>query len=155
MLQCVCATTQAFTAMLATVLGGIAAGGLFAASILRSPRDHYASLGIIQALTGVAAAGSMTFLLWTVEQGWKTMGLWSAVLTAILPPSILMGAGFPLALGMAGRRGGNDREHDIARRVGRMYSLNVAGAIAGSLLAGFVFLPRLGSVNALIVLSAL
>ena len=36
-----------------------------------------------------------------------------------------------------------------------MYSLNVAGAIAGSLLAGFVLLPRLGSVGALIALAAL
>jgi spermidine synthase len=144
MLQFVVATTQAFTAMLATVLGGIAIGGLIAAWMLRSPRDHYASLGVVQALTGVAAAGSMTFLLWTVEQGWKTMGLWQAVILAILPPSILMGIGFPLALGIAG-----------ARRVGSMYSLNVAGAIAGSLLAGFVLLPRIGSVDALIALAAL
>jgi spermidine synthase len=155
MLQFVVATTEAFTAMLATVLGGIAIGGLIAAWLLRSSRDRYASLGMVQALTGIAAAGSMTLLLWTVEQGWKTMGLWPAVLTAILPPSILMGVGFPLALGMAGQRGDSDREHDIARRVGSMYSLNVAGAIAGSLLAGFVLLPRLGSVNALLVLSAL
>jgi spermidine synthase len=155
MLQFVIATTQAFTAMLATVLGGIAIGGLIAAWVLRSPRDHYASLGIVQALTGVAAAGSMTFLLWTVEQGWKTMGLWQAVILAILPPSIFMGIGFPLALGIAGRRLDDDRQEDVARRIGAMYSLNVAGAIAGSLLAGFVLLPRLGSVNALIALSAL
>jgi spermidine synthase len=179
MLQFVVATTQAFTAMLATVLGGIAAGGLVAAWILRSPRDHYASLGIIQALTGVAAAGSMTFLLWTVEHGWKTMGLWQAVILAILPPSIFMGIGFPLALGIAGASGGDDggqtpksslktgmisgsdphHPHHphahIARRIGAMYSVNVAGAIAGSLLAGFVLLPRIGSVNALIALAAL
>jgi spermidine synthase len=155
MLQFVIATTEAFTAMLATVLGGIAIGGLIAAGLLRRSRDQYVSLGMVQALTGVAAAGSMTFLLWTVEHGWKTMGLWPAVLTAILPPSVLMGIGFPLALGIAGRRGDSDREHDIARRVGSMYSLNVAGAIAGSLLAGFVLLPRLGSVNALIALSAM
>jgi spermidine synthase len=155
MLQFVIATTEAFTAMLATVLGGIALGGLIATWLLRSPRDHYASLGIVQALTGIAAAGSMTFLLWTVAQGWKTMGLWPAVLIAILPPSICMGVGFPLALGIAGRRAAGDREHDIARRVGVLYSLNVAGAIAGSLLAGFVLLPRLGSVDALIVLCGL
>lgn len=155
MLQFVVATTQAFTAMLATVLGGIAIGGLVAASLLRSRRDHYAALGAVQALTGIAAAGSMTFLLWTVEHGWRTMGLWPAVLTAILPPSICMGIGFPLALGIAGRRREQDHEHDIARRVGAMYSLNVAAAIAGSLLAGFVFLPRLGSVDALIALSGL
>jgi spermidine synthase len=155
MLQFVIATTEAFTAMLATVLGGIAIGGLLAAWLLRSARDPYAALGAVQSLTGVAAAGSMTFLLWTVAQEWKTMGLWPAVLIAILPPSICMGIGFPLALGIAGRRSAGDRDHDIARRVGGMYALNVCGAIAGSLLAGFVLLPRLGSVNALIVLSAL
>jgi spermidine synthase len=155
MLQFVIATTQAFTAMLATVLGGIAVGGLIAAWLLRSPRDHYAALGVVQAMTGVAAAGSMTFLLWSVDAGWNTMALWPAVLIAILPPSIFMGIGFPLALGVAGRRADSDHDYDVARRVGGMYSLNVAGAIVGSLLAGFVILPRAGSVNALIALSAL
>lgn len=174
MLQFVIATTEAFTAMLATVLGGIALGGLIATWILRSPRDQVAALGIVQALTGVAAAGSMTFLLWTVEQGWKTMGLWPAVLLAILPPSFFMGIGFPLALGIAGARRGQtpkfaletglisgsdpfspSEPEDVARRIGVMYSLNVAGAIAGSLLAGFVLLPRIGSVNALIALAGL
>ena len=48
-----------------------------------------------------------------------------------------------------------DREEDVARRVGVMYSLNVAGAIAGSLGAGFLLLPRIGSVNALIALAAM
>ena len=155
MLQFVIATTEAFTAMLATVLGGIAIGGLMAAWLLRSTRDHHAALGIVQALTGVAAAASMTFLLWTVEHGWKTMGLWPAVLLAILPPSICMGIGFPLALGIAAANPPSDHGEDVASRIGALYSLNVAGAIAGSLLAGFVFLPRLGSVNALIALAAL
>jgi spermidine synthase len=175
MLQFVIATTEAFTAMLATVLGGIAIGGLIAAWIARSPRDHFAALGLVQALTGVASVGSMTFLLWTVEQGWKTLGLWPAVLLAILPPAIFMGIGLPLALSIGGAKWGqppksalttgmisgsdpnppSDRPEDVARRVGAMYSLNVAGAIAGSLLAGFVLLPRLGSVNALIALAAL
>jgi spermidine synthase len=144
MLQFVIATTEAFTAMLATVLGGIAIGGLIAAWLLRRERDRVATLGIIQALTGIAAAGSMTFLLWTVEQGWRTMALWPAVILAILPPSIFMGIGFPLALGMAG-----------AGRVGLLYALNVAAAIAGSLGAGFILLPRIGSVNALVALSGL
>ena len=155
MLQFVIATTQAFTAMLATVLGGIAVGGLIAAWILTKPRDHAAALGIVQAFTGVAAVGSMTFLLWTVEQGWRTMGLWQAVVIAILPAALFMGMGFPLALGIAGRRSDGDREEDVARRVGVMYSLNVAGAIAGSLGAGFLLLPRIGSVNALIALAAM
>jgi spermidine synthase len=110
-------------------------------------------LGLVQALTGAAAVFSMSFLLWTVANGWKTMGLWPAVLIAILPPSLFMGVGFPLALGIAGR--GHDGPAAIARRVGALYALNVAGAIAGSLAAGFLLLPRLGSVNSLIALSAL
>jgi spermidine synthase len=144
MLQFVIATTQAFTAMLAVVLGGIAIGGLIAAWLLRRPRDHAATLGIVQALTGLAAAGSMTFLLWTVERGWRTMALWPAVILAILPGALFMGIGLPLALGMAGYT-----------RVGVLYAVNVAGAILGSLGAGFVLLPRIGSVNALLVLAGL
>ena len=66
MLQFVVATTEAFTAMLTTVLGGIALGGMLAAVILRSRRDLSTILGIVQATTGVAAVGSMSFLLWTV-----------------------------------------------------------------------------------------
>lgn len=144
MLQFVIATTQAFTAMLATVLAGIAVGGLIAAWLLRRARDHAPTLGVVQGLTGLAAAGSMTFLLWTVEQGWRTMALWPAVIIAIFPSALFMGVGFPLALGMAGHA-----------RVGPLYAVNVAGAIAGSLAAGFVLLPRIGSVNALIVLAGL
>lgn len=155
MLQFVVATTEAFTAMLTTVLGGIAAGGMVAALILRSRRDQSTTLGIVQAVTGVAAVGSMSFLLWTVKHGWGTMDLWRAVVIAILPPSLGMGIGFPLALGMAARSIAVIDRGEIARRIGRLYSLNVAGAILGSLVGGFLLLPGLGSVNALIALGAM
>ena len=155
MLQFVVATTEAFTAMLTTVLGGIAVGGMLAAVILRSRRDHSASLGIMQALTGIAAVGSMSFLLWTVQHGWDTMELWRAVLIAILPPALCMGIGFPLALGLAARSGGAagarrarqpDRTPVFAQRRRRD---------SGSLVGGFILLPRAGSVNALIALGAM
>ena len=155
MLQFVVATTEAFTAMLTTVLGGIAIGGILAALILRSRRDHTSALGIVQALTGVAAVGSMSFLLWTVKEGWDTMALWRAVLIAILPPALCMGIGFPLALGMAARAMVAVDRIELARRIGRLYSLNVAAAILGSLVGGFLLLPRAGSVNTLIALGAM
>lgn len=156
MLQFVVATSEAFTAMLATVLGGIAIGGLIAARILRQPADRVASLAAVQALTGIAAVGGMTLLMWTVARDWNTMGLWPAVLIAILPSSILMGIGFPLALGIAARPSGDalDRS-EVGRRVGMLYAMNVTGAIVGSLAAGFVLLPLLGSVQALIFLAAI
>jgi hypothetical protein len=102
MLQFVVATTEAFTAMLTTV-SAVLLRRMLAALILRSRRDQSAMLGIVQATTGVAVIGSMSFLLWTVERGWGTMALWPAVLIAILPPSVCMGIGFPMALGMAAR----------------------------------------------------
>ncbi|MFM8532589.1 MAG: fused MFS/spermidine synthase [Acidimicrobiia bacterium] len=152
MLQFVAATTEAFTAMLTTVLGGIAMGGFIAAVILRSNRHPAAALGVVQTLTGVTAIASMSALLWTVTHGWDTMQLWRAVLIAILPPSLCMGAGFPLALGLAAR---STDPRNLARRIGSLYSLNVAGAILGSLGTGFVLLTRAGAVNTLIVLGAL
>ena len=83
----------------------------------------------------------MSFLLWTVKHGWGTMELWRAVLIAILPPSLCMGVGFPLALGMAARSIDVSRRGELAARIGRLYSLNVAGAILGSLVGGFLLLP--------------
>ena len=152
MLQFVAATSEAFTAMLTTVLGGMALGGLVATLLLRSRRDLSAALGMAQSMTGIAAVASMSCLLWTVKHGWETMDLWPAVLIAILAPSLFMGLGFPLALGIATRA--ESVPSELARRVGRLYSFNVAGAIAGSLGAGFVLLPTAGSVNTLIGLSA-
>ena len=113
-------------------------GGMLAALILRSPRDR---VGDAWHRAGARPAsprsGSMSFLLWTVAHGWKTMELWRAVVIAILPPSLCMGIGFPLALGMAARSGDAIDRGELARRIGRLYSLNVAGAILGSLVGGF------------------
>lgn len=156
MLQFVVATTEAFTAMLATVLFGIALGGFLAARILRTGARATMWLAVVQAATGLATVASMSFLLWTIAADWKTTGLWTAVLIAILPAAIAMGVGFPLALGLVtgGSAGGHDRA-EIGRRVGVMYALNVAGAIAGSLAAGFLLLPWLGAQQALIAVAGL
>ena len=156
MLQFVVATTEAFTAMLTTVLGGIAIGGLIAAAIQRSERDRSIVLALAQALTGIVTVASMAFLLWVAKNGWPGLTLWRAVLAAILPPAICMGIGFPLALGLAMRStAAGASAGTIAGRVGRLYSVNVAAAIAGSLGAGFLLLPLAGSVNALIALAAM
>jgi len=154
MLQFVVATTEAFTAMLATVLAGIAIGGLIAMRLQRTRADVSRWLIAVQVATGLATVASMSFLTWTIEQGWKTTGIWPAVLIAILPPAIAMGIGFPLALGLAAGPGHADLDRsEVGRRVGVMYAINVGGAIAGSLVAGFVLLPWLGAVSALIVMA--
>lgn len=152
MLQFVTATTEAFTAMLTTVLGGIALGGLVAARMLRRPGEMIHRLAGVQLLTGLFTVASMKFLLFSVAAGWKTMGLWNAVLIAIFLPALFMGIGFPLALGIAAR---GAARAGLAGRIGALYSLNVASAIAGSLAAGFLLLPMAGSLSSLIILAGL
>ncbi len=130
LLQFVATTTHAFTAMLATVLAGLAIGGLVAAWILARDRDWFAWVASTQAAAGVAAVASMNALMWTHERGWHSTGIWYVVIIAILPAAVLMGAGFPLALGIAtGVREGpestaEDRDHENASRVGRLYAGN-------------------------------
>ena len=65
---------------------------------------------------------------------------------------LLMGAAFPIGLHLwsAGARD----TATVVRRVGTFSALNVTGAIAGSIAAGFVLLPLLGSRTTLIALSA-
>jgi spermidine synthase len=155
MLQFVTATSEAFTAMLATVLAGIAIGGVLASWMLRRPISLPFWLTVVQAVTGFATVASMSVLLWTVSRGWDTMLLWRAVGIAIFAPAVAMGVGFSLALGAASRaRSAASGAIGIADRIGRLYALNVVGAIAGSLAAGFVLLPWLGAMHALVALSA-
>ena len=156
MLQFVVATTEAFTAMLATVLAGIALGGLIAMRLQRTRADVPRWLIAVQVGTGVVTVASMSFLTWTIQHGWQTTGIWPAVLIAILPPAIAMGIGFPLALGLVAAPGRGDLDRsEVGRRVGVMYAINVGGAIVGSLVAGFVLLPWLGAVSSLVVMAGL
>jgi len=70
-----------------------------------------------------------------------------AALPIVLPPTLLMGASFPLVVAAA--RGG-----DLGARAGRIYAANTAGSIVGALGAGFVLVPLAGSQNGLLVLGA-
>lgn len=160
------ATTYAFTTMLATVLGGIAVGGAIAARMLRTERDRTVTLAVLQLATGNAVLVSAIFLAWSYDAGWKTAAPIQACVAAIFPAAVLMGVSFPVAL----RAGSRSRPADAglsavappeatgaeadaartARTVGLLYAANVAGAIAGALLGGFVLLPQLGTRVALI-----
>ena len=105
------------------------------------------------AATGALTVLSMRGLLWLTAHDTLPITLWVAVCVAILPPSILMGAGFPLGMTIAMRVQTGVRR--MAEQVGKVYASNVAGAIAGSLITGFELLPWLGSRQSLILLAAL
>jgi spermidine synthase len=70
----------------------------------------------------------------------------------MLPATLLLGLAFPMGLSLWA---GDDTSQDTTRRVGTFYSLNVLGAIGGSIAAGFVSLPALGSQGSLLLASGL
>lgn len=138
------ATTYAFTAMLATVLAGIALGSLMAAAFLRRREPALWLFGALHGGIGLAALGGVVLLASTYRGSGGIANLAAGAALTILPTAVLMGAAFPIGcrLWLASRE-------DAGRRVGVLYSVNVAGAIAGSLVTGFALLPRLGAAGSL------
>ena len=158
-------TAYAFTIMLACVLAGIALGSATAAPLLRMRVRWLPALAVIQTLIGVAAVLSFNALTntqamtdvagpWFDRMGLNTYlaPLAASSLAAMLPTTLLLGLAFPIGLSLWA---GDDPDEDTSRRVGTFYSLNVFGAILGSVLAGFVLLPAIGSRYSLIAVSAL
>ena len=156
-------TAYAFTIMLGSVLAGIALGSALATPLLARRAGSLALLTIVQLAIALLAVLSPNVL--TIQQAagaWLVPPLTAlgidpyvapiivASLLAMLPTTILLGFGFPIGLSLwAGSGAGS------SRRIGTFYSLNVCGAIVGSVLGGFVLLPLLGSRGSLIASAAL
>jgi spermidine synthase len=158
-------TAYAFTIMLACVLAGIAIGSVIAAPLLRRRRNWLPILAVIQGVIGVTAVLSFNALtrsqqaIEAATPVFARLGLdtylaplAASSMIAMLPTTILLGLAFPIGLTLWA---GDSTSGDTSRRVSVFYSLNVVGAILGSVLAGFVVLPQLGSRWGLIVTAGL
>lgn len=161
-------TVYGYAMMLAAVLAGIAIGSYLAAPFLRrlAPRrDLLMPLAWLEG--GIAVAALLSFaVLPGIPRVMTTAGpvvepliggylAYQALVSAvvILPAMLLFGAAFPIGLHVWAARGSHAGE--VASRVGLFYALNVGGAIAGSLGAGFLLLPGLGSLKTVQLLAAL
>ena len=162
------ASIYGFVLMLATVLAGIAIGGAVAGLFVRTRPSAGASalaFGALEVGIGLAAVlalaafgsaytglnavrdGGPAILVRLVRTDLRLMAMLS-VLT-VLPAALLMGATFPVAarLWAAGRT-------ELGTKLGGIYAGNVAGAIVGSLAAGFILVPALGAHLSLLVLAS-
>ncbi|HVT02475.1 MAG TPA: fused MFS/spermidine synthase [Thermoanaerobaculia bacterium] len=79
------------------------------------------------------------------------VALLGTVLSALFIPTALMGATFPLTVKLFRERTAQSE----SGAVGAVYLANTVGSIAGSLLAGFVFIRLIGSQNGLFVMAAI
>jgi spermidine synthase len=144
-------STYAFSAMLAGLIVGLAAGSVIGTLMARWARNPAVTLALILAGTAILANWACSFaggplprlvaqeLARSSQTGDETLLRHSLLVgTLILPIAAGLGAAFPLALNLAG---GRDRP---ARQFGAVYAANTLGAVTGALAAGFVTIPLVG-----------
>jgi spermidine synthase len=158
-------TSYAFTVMLAAVLAGIALGSALVTPLMRWRWDWLQILALMQVAAGVIAVQSLSSLGRVPElPDWATrLVRWpgheflvpaiASSVAAILPTAIFFGLAFPVGLRLWA--GPDQAGQHTAERIGLFYAANTGGAIAGSIAAGFLLLPALGSHGSLIAMAAL
>jgi spermidine synthase len=158
------ATVYAFALILAVFLLGLGIGASLGSALSRKTARPGQALGWCQLFLCAAIAWTAyqlvhTLPYWPVSAAtaanpWLRMLLdFRRCASAALPPAILWGASFPLALASVA-----SRNQDSGRWVGRLYGANTIGGIVGSLSASLLLMAWIGSRHtqqALIAISAL
>ena len=145
------ATTLAVSTVLAAFMGGLALGSALAGRFAPRIKRPLATYGWME--IGIAAYALLVPLLFQwidhvyaliwqqFQPGFFAFSLWRFALSSLvlLVPTTLMGATLPvLAAAVVHSSGRNSNS------VTKLYACNLAGAILGTLAAGFVLLPALG-----------
>ncbi len=145
----------AVAAVLAAYMAGLAGGAAVAARLVARVRRPVLAYGVLELGIGLGAIGvphAISALRWVYVallggQDALPEHLGAAALAfqlggtfaVLVPCAALMGATLPLLA-----RHAVQREDEIAARIGLLYAVNTAGAIAGTLCAAFLLLPALG-----------
>ncbi len=151
------ATVYVFSIILAVFLIGLALGSGLGSYIARGGRARV-SLGWCQ--IGLAAASAWSAYMiagglpfWPIDpflapSPWMTFQLDMArTLWTILPPAILWGASFPLALAAVAAPG-----EDPGKLSGEVYAANTLGSIFGALITSLILVPAIGTTSCEVML---
>lgn len=154
----------AFSVVLATYLAGLALGAALFARFADRLRDPWGAFGLLIALAGLFALLQMALLGdWLIGlQALAERAAWAltgnelagmcarfavAALVVVFLPTLFLGAAFPAALRLIVADG------LVGQGVGMVAALNTLGGIAGTVLTGFVLVPRWGLVRTLAALA--
>lgn len=146
-------STYSFATMLAAFLTGLAVGSWIFSYFVDRWKSLIGALGWTQVLIGgLTLASLFSFLLYyrsfspyldlALEKMTATSFLFNFLFffVILIPPCIFMGGVFPLIIKIVSR----GTILQIGTSVGNAYFANTLGAIAGSIIAGFIFIPLLG-----------
>jgi len=157
----------AVATVLAAYMGGLALGAALAEKFLARVTRPVLTYGLLE----IGIAGSAIFLvpalLWLAnaalqglfggqptppdsEHAGTTLFYLASAFVALAIPTTLMGATLPVLARYAVAE-----EAQIGRRIGLLYAMNTAGAVAGALLTAFLLLPELGLTHTVWVAAAL
>lgn len=145
-------SVYSFGLVLCVALTGMGLGGLLYSLLLKRREpciEDFVLVSSLQAVTVILPAllgdgfafGSLVVNYVTRGFGFGSLVAgWAVIMMAMaFLPSFIAGVQFPLLVSLLGR--GNA---GVGRELGRAYLCNTAGAIAGSLLGGFVLIPLFG-----------
>jgi spermidine synthase len=143
-------TLEAITTVVAAYMGGLAIGAAWAGRTNAGQKNPVRSYGLLE--IGIGLFGLVSpFLIRAIGvplgAAYASLGATSPLyglvrflgtFALLLLPTTLMGATLPILVSWGSRRA------DLARVLGTLYAVNTAGAVAGTVLAGFVLLPAIG-----------
>jgi spermidine synthase len=167
-------STYAFTIILATfLLGAVAGSVLFQRTFARGKQPSVTTFSWTQTWIGVAAVVSLVLFQWipsvipvllrATHRSFGGLVLAQMVTSAltVLPMAVVFGFNFPAVLALlsgmeegTGQLVAKEKNGRTAQAVGRAYAANTVGAIAGSLVTGFLLVPSLGSFRVIALTAA-
>jgi len=149
-------TTYSFTLVVSTFIVGLALGNFLFGWLADRVKGVFRLLIITQGCAACLALlvsqflGNSQFffakLIYTFQSDFGEKVLVQSVVLffVLIGPTIFLGATFPLVNRIYARS-----LPDIGRSIGTAYAVNTIGAILGSFIAGFIFIPLLGKENGL------
>ncbi len=152
-------TNYAYTAVLTSVLAGIAVGALLMSFLFRKLSFRLGILGVGYSITGVGILLTLFFISklpeWMKVFNLETTtnfyyGIFGKFLLSFLTlilPMLGFGFTFPYALTLLGKL----KRKYVYSSIGLAYGLNTVGSIIGSVLGGFVLIPAIGCEKGILV----
>jgi spermidine synthase len=155
-------TTYSFSLVVSTFIVGLALGNIIFGRLADRVKETFRLLVITQACAACLALlvsqflGNSQFffskLIYTFQGNFEEKILVQSVVLffVLVGPTIFLGATFPLVNRIYARS-----LPKIGKSVGTAYAMNTLGAILGSFIAGFIFIPLMGKENGLRVVAGL
>ncbi|MBI5328552.1 MAG: fused MFS/spermidine synthase [Deltaproteobacteria bacterium] len=152
----------AFTIMLATFLFGIGIGSIAFAPFIDKRKNPILWFALFEFIIGFSVLiavpwyKDLPFIFLKMFEAfsgrfWVFLFMQSLLCSAIMIiPTISMGAIFPAVSRIYAREPGS-----VGKGIGNIYFLNTLGAIAGSFIGGFVFVPFIGIQKSIILLTGI